>query len=338
MDVTIKDVARVAGVSPSTVSRVLAGNPAISLETQEKVRGVLREMNYYPHAGARSLVTGTSRTIGLVTSRPTTETFANPFFPEVIRGIGSVLDTEGYNLLLSTSQREACLQMLRTRHVDGVILTSSLLGDQLIDALVAEKRNFVLIGRPADHTGQLSHASVNFVNNDNVAAAALATEHLLQRGHRRVAFVSGPQERVYCFDRLQGYRKALATAGLPFEPELVREGRVTQQDGAQALDQLLTLPAPPTAILAMDDILALGVLDAAARRGLRIPADLAIVGFNDSPITTRTRPPLTTVRIPVFDLGAMAARMMLAMLNGASFSPHQVILPSQIIPRESTGG
>ncbi|HLN64671.1 MAG TPA: LacI family DNA-binding transcriptional regulator [Symbiobacteriaceae bacterium] len=343
MDVTIKDVARAAGVSASTVSRVLAGNSAISPPTQEKVRQVLREMNYHPHAGARSLVTGSSKTIGLVTSRPAAETFANPFFPEVIRGIGSVLDGEGYNLLLSTvqgdrNQDEACLNMLRSRHVDGVILTRSVLGDRLIDALVAEKRSFVLIGRPADRQGGLSHPSVPFVNNDNVSAAAVATEHLIERGHRRIAFVSGQRDRVYCFDRLQGYRTALEEAGIAFDPALVSEENVTQQDGAGAMELLLRLRQPPTAILAVDDMLALGIVEAATKRGLRVPADLAVAGFNDSPIAYWTRPSLTTVRIPVFDLGAMAARMMVASLHGIPFRPHQLILPSQIIPRESTNG
>jgi DNA-binding LacI/PurR family transcriptional regulator len=343
VDVTIKDVARAAGVSASTVSRVLTGNPRISPETQEKVRLVLRNLKYHPHAGARSLVTGSSRTIGLVTSRPGAETFANPFFPEVIRGICSVLEVAGYNLVLSTAQGEAnqrksCLDMLRSRHVDGVILTSSRLGDELIDALVSEGRNFVLIGRPADKAGNLSHPAVYAVNNDNILAAAVATAHLVSGGHRRIAFVTGPQHWVYCFDRLQGYRQGLSQAGLPLDPALVQQGNITQQDGNRAVDRLFSLPEPPTAILAMDDTLALGALEAAQRRGLRVPADLAVAGFNDSPIASWTRPQLTTVRIPVFDLGAMAARMLAGLLDGTHARPHQVILPSEIIIRESTAG
>jgi DNA-binding LacI/PurR family transcriptional regulator len=342
-DVTIKDVAKAAGVSPSTVSRVLAGSPSISPKTTEKVRQILREMNYHPHAGARSLVTGTNKTIGLITSRPTTQTFASPFFPEVIRGIGSVLETEGFNLLLSTTQGEAnqqqaCLQMLRSHHVDGVILTSSRLGDELIDSLVAEDRTFVLIGRPADREGRLTHPSVHFVNNDNVSAATVAVEHLIARGHRRIAMISGPSHWVYCCDRFQGYQQALAEAGIPFDSDLVLHGNISQQDAHMSVDRLLRLPSPPTAILGVDDVIALGVLEAALRRGRRVPADLAIAGFNDSPVTSWTRPQLTTVRIPVFDLGAMAARMLVGLLHGIPSRPHQVILPSQIIARESTLG
>ena len=343
MDVTIKDVARVAGVSPSTVSRVLAGQSSISPKTHGKVRQVMRDLNYHPHAGARSMVTGSSRTIGLVTSRPTAETFASPFFPEVIRGIGSVLEAEGYNLVLSTTQgesnqREACLQMLRGRQADGVILTVSRLGDELIDALVAEQRHFVLIGRPADQEGRLSHPNVHFVNNDNVAAAAVAVEHLVSQGHRRIAFINGSSHWVYCYDRFQGYRQGLEAGGLPFDPELVQSGKVTQEDGNRALDSLLALPEPPTAVLALDDILALGVLEQALRRGLRVPADLAVAGFNASPITAWTRPQLTTVRVPIYDLGSMAARMLVGLLRGIPSRPHQVVLPSQIIARGSTLG
>ncbi len=342
-DATIKDVAKVAGVSPSTVSRVLAGDPRISPETQQKVHLVLTELNYHPHAGARSLVTGSSRTIGLITSRPTTEAFATPFFPEVIRGIGSVLEAEGYDLLLSTAQgesnqRRACLHMLRSHHVDGIILTVSRLGDELIDALVAEQRNFVLIGRPADRNGQLSHPKVHFVNNDNVLAAVMTVEHLVSRGHRRIAFINSPEHWVFCYDRLQGYRQGLAEAGLLFDPGLVQHSNITQQDAAQATHRLLSLPQPPTAILAVDDWVALGVLETALRRGIRVPADLAIAGFNDSPITSWTRPSLTTVRTPVYDLGALATRMLVDLLKGIPTRPHQVILPSQIIVRESTLG
>lgn len=343
VDVTIKDVARAAGVSASTVSRVLAGNTNISAATHEKVRQVLREMNYHPHAGARSLVTGSSKTIGLITSRPAAETFATPFFPEVIRGIASVLEGEGFNLLLSTTrgernEREACLQMLRSRHADGVILTTSRLGDDLLDALEAESRNFVLIGRPADGEGRMAHPQVHYVNNDNVLAAVVATEHLVRRGHRRIAFVNGPNHWTHCFDRLQGYRQALEEAGLPFDPALVLQGNITQQDGHHAVDRLITLPQPPTALLAVDDTIALGAMEAAQQRGLRVPQDLAIAGFNDSAITAWTRPQLTSVRIPVYDLGAMAARMLIGLLHGIPSRPHQVILPSQIIARESTLG
>lgn len=343
MNVTIKDVARTAGVSPSTVSRVLANNPSISPQTQERVRQVLQELNYHPHAGARSLVTGSSRTIGLITSRPTAQTFSNPFFPEVIRGIGSVLEAEGYNLLLSTAQGEAgqrqvCLDMLRSRQADGVILTSSSLGDELISALAAERRNFVLIGRPADKQGHPAHPKIHAVNNDNVSAAAAAVEHLIRSGHRRIAYVGGPGRWVFCHDRLQGYRQGLEEAGIPFDGALVHEGSISHQDGETALERLLSLPEPPTAVLAVDDLVAIGVLESALRKGLRVPGDLAVAGFNDSPNASWTRPQLTTVRIPVYDLGAMAARMLVGLLQGVPYRPRQVILPSQVIARESTSG
>ncbi|MCG0238910.1 MAG: LacI family transcriptional regulator [Firmicutes bacterium] len=340
---TIKDVARAAGVSPSTVSRVLAGHPRISQATRERVLQAMQELNYHPNAIARSLVTRTSRTIGLITSRPTEQAFANPFFPEVIRGIGSVLEEEGYNLLLATTHGEdddyeACMRLFRGRQVDGVILTSSRLGDRLIAALVAEEQPFVLIGRPLDAEGRPVYSEAHWVNNDNVAAAQTAVEHLLSLGHRRIGFVNGPPHWVFTYDRLEGYRTALARAGIAYDPDLVLSGHITQQDGGRALERLLSLPDPPTAIVAVDDTLALGVLDAALRRGLRVPEDLAVVGFNDDPITAWTRPTLTTVRIPVFELGVMAARMLVSILRGQPVRPRQVILPCQLIVRASTVG
>lgn len=342
MSVTIKDVARLAGVSPSTVSRVLAGSAKISPKTQEKVRQALRELNYHPHAGARSLVTGNSRTIGMITARPATQTFATSFFWEAIQGIGSVLETTGYNLLLSTARdetagREACLEMLRSRHADGVILTMSQLEDPLIQALVAEKWPFVLIGRPADREGQLV-PDVSYVNNDNVSATAAVVAHLVSVGHRRIGFITGPRERVYCYDRLQGYREGLEQAGIPFDPDLVSEGNITRSEGSQALERLMSLQNPPSAVVAVDDILALGVLDAALKMGLRIPGDLALACFNDSPLWAWTRPRLTAVRIPMYDLGVMAARMLIGLLKGRPSCPPYVILPSQVIVRESTVG
>ncbi|HEY8346553.1 MAG TPA: LacI family DNA-binding transcriptional regulator [Symbiobacteriaceae bacterium] len=342
MGVTIKDVARLAGVSPSTVSRVLAGSPRISPKTQEKVRQALKELNYHPHAGARSLVTGSSKTIGLITSRPIVQAFASTFFSEVIQGIGSVLEAEGYNLLLSTALdedagREACLEMLRSRHADGAILTMSRLDDPLINALVAEKRHFVLIGRPADREGRLI-PDVPYVNNDNVSAAAAVVAHLVSLGHRRIGFITGLRERVYCYDRLQGYRKGLEEAGISYDPALVVEGNITQADAGLALERLMSLSDPPTAVMAGDDVLALGALDAALRMGLRIPGDLALSGFNDTPLWRWIRPRLTTVRIPMYDLGVMAARMLIGLLKGRPSCPPYVILPSQLIVRESTTG
>lgn len=330
---TIKDVARAAGVAPSTVSRVLAGSSRISPDTHARVRTAMRELNYHPNAIARSLARNATHTIGLIISRPAEQAFANPFFPEVMRGIGSVLQAEGYNLLLNmtaspSEERSACMRLLQQRRVDGVILTSARSHDQLIDDLLLEERPFVLIGRVPDAR------PVNWVNNDNVAVGEMAVEHLLTRGHRRIGAIHGPLELTVAVDRREGFQGALIRAGLPVAAELEADGGFTREGGYRAMAQLLALPEPPTAIFCADDAMAVGALMAIREQGKA--RQIALVGVNDDPLTALIDPPLSTVRIPVFDLGATAARRLIDLLTRGNGSPRQVILPSQLVVRESS--
>jgi DNA-binding LacI/PurR family transcriptional regulator len=330
---TIKDVARAAGVAPSTVSRVLAGSSRISPGTQEKVRATMRELNYHPNAIARSLVHKATHTIGLVIARPAEQAFANPFFPEVMRGIGSVLYAEGYSLMLTMTagpaeERSACMRMLRQRRVDGVILTSSRLHDELIDDLINEEFPAVLIGRLSDLR------PVTWVNNDNVAVGQMAVEHLISRGHRRIALIGGPPELTVTADRRQGYGEALYRAGLPVLSEYQAEGGFTKEGGYRAMFQLMGLPQPPTAVFCADDVMAVGALMALKEQSM--VKKIALVGVNDDPLTALIDPPLSTIRIPVFDLGATASHMLVDILSHRVQGPRQVILPSQLVVRESS--
>lgn len=330
---TIKDVARAADVAPSTVSRVLAGSSRISPETQEKVRAAMRELNYHPNAIARSLVAKSTHTIGLVISRPAEQAFANPFFPEVMRGIGAVLQAEGYSLMLTmtadpTEERAACMKMLRGRRVDGVLLTSARLQDQFIDDLLTENHPFVLIGRVPDHR------PVTWVNNDNVAVGEMAVEHLISRGHRRIALISGPADMTVTHDRHQGFVGALQRSGLPVVPGYQLDGGFTKEGGFRAMVQLLSQPEPPTAVFCSDDAMAVGAMMALREQGLT--REVALLGVNDDPLTALIDPPLSTIRIPVFDLGATASRMLVDILAHRVSGPRQVILPSQLVVRESS--
>ncbi|HWI65594.1 MAG TPA: LacI family DNA-binding transcriptional regulator [Symbiobacteriaceae bacterium] len=330
---TIKDVARAAGVAPSTVSRVLAGSSRISPDTQEKVRATMKALNYHPNAIARSLVHKETHTIGLVIARPAEQAFANPFFPEVMRGIGSVLYAEGYSLMLTmtanpTEERRESMRMLRQRRVDGVILTSAHIHDQLIDDLLSEGFPAVLIGRVPDLR------PLSWVNNDNVAVGQMAVEHLVSRGHRRIGLISGPLDLTFTEDRHAGYSQAMLRAGLSVLPEYQVDGGFTKEGGYRAMIQLLNLPDPPTAVFCIDDAMAVGALMALKEQGKQ--RSVAILGVNDDPLTALIDPPLSTVRIPVFDLGATAARMLIDLLRHRVEGPRQVILPSQLVVREST--
>lgn len=330
---TIKDVARVSGVAPSTVSRVLAGSSRISPETHEKVRATMRELNYHPNANARSLVRNATHTIGLIIARPAEQAFTNPFFPEVMRGIGSVLSTEGYNLMLSMTtsaaeEHSACLHMLRQRRVDGVVLTSARNDDRLIDDLLTEEHPFVLIGRAP------GHRQVHWVDNDNVAVGEMAVEHLISKGHQRIGLIGGPQDLTVTTDRRQGYANALSRAGLPLRPEYETDGGFIREGGFRAMVDLLRLAEPPTAVFCTDDAMAVGALLALRTQGQTNA--VALVGVNDDPLAALIDPPLSTIRIPVFDLGAMAARILVDLLAHPVTGPRQVVLPSQLVVRESS--
>lgn len=293
----------------------------------------MRELNYHPNAIARSLVSRSTHTLGLVIARSAEQAFANPFFPEVLRGIGTAIQDEGYTLMLSMTaspaeERTATMRLLRQRRVDGVILTSSRTRDRLIDDLLKEEHPFIVIGRVPDYR------PVNWVNNDNVAVGAMAVEHLLSKGHRRIGFISGPADLVLTADRRQGYITALAAAGVTVSPELEVDGEFTQEGGHRAMQHLMQLPAPPSAVFCADDLMAVGALT--ALKEARQHRSVALIGVNDDPLTQHLDPPLSTVRIPVFDLGATAARGLIDILNRRIGGTRQVILPSQLVVRESS--
>lgn len=293
----------------------------------------MRELNYHPNEIARSLASKSTHTLGLVIARPAEQAFANPFFAEVLRGIGPAIHAEGYNLLLTMAvshqeERSACMKLLRQRRVDGVILTSARLGDRLIDDLIREEFPFVLIGRVPDHR------PVNWVNNDNVVVGAMAVEHLLARGHRRIALIHGAAEMVVSSDRRHGYVNALSNAGVSVRPEYDEDGGFSKEGGYRAMHRLLQLDSPPTAVFCLDDSMAVGALMALKEVGKH--RTVAIVGVNDDPLTQHMDPPLSTIRLPVFDLGSTAARTLIDLLARRSASPRQVILPSQLVVRESS--
>lgn len=333
---TIKDVARLAGVATSTVSRVLGGSPRISVETQERVRDAMRSLNYHPNAIARSLARRTTGTLGLIIDRPAEQAFTNPFFTEVIRGISSVIHAEGFNLLLVTHTspqegRKNCLQLLRQRRVDGVILAGSRVRDRLIDDLVAEGHPFVLIGRVLDDR------PISWVNNDNEGIGAMATDHLIGCGHRRIAMISGPSEFVVTVDRRHGFEQSLRQAGVPLVHDYLREVLFTREGGYQAMSALLNLVTPPSAVFCGDDNLAVGALFCLRERGIPCgPGGIALIGVNDDPVSELVTPALSTVRIPVFDLGGTAARLLLDRLVRRSEAVPQVFLPGTLVVRDTS--
>lgn len=333
MQATIKHVAQAAGVSPSTVSRVLTGDVRISEPTRQRVQQAMNQLGYHPNAIARSLVRQSSRTIGLVMSRPARTAMAIPFYPEIIGGIAEMATSAGYHVLLvSSDSREQeyslALDLLRHRKVEGIVHLASRVQDKLISALVGEHFPAVVIGR-------VPGMNIPCVNNDNVAAARMAVEHLLGRGLARVAFVGGSPDLVVTCDRLEGYRQALKGYGITPQDEWVVFTESSVAAAMIAAGQLFEGTVAPTGIFAMDDTIAAGILKAAHRRGLHVPRDLAVVGFNDDPIADFVEPALTTVRIPIFEMGRQAAGMLLQIIQAGN-APDNIVVPAELIVRHSS--
>lgn len=334
VNVTIKDVAKRAGVSPSTVSRVIADHPRISPDTKEKVRAIMSELGYYPNAIARSLVNQTSNSIGLIRSRLTEENFANPFFPAVIQGISSVAHKHRLSLVLSTGKTfqqedEESLTLLRQRRVDGVILLASHRDDQLIPRLTQDRFPFVLIGR---YEGS---EEINWVNNNNVEDAKTAVQYLLNKGHRQIACLDGDPRYVVSADRLLGYERAFQDHNLEVPKNLVEHSAFSVEGGYQATQRLLTRRVPFSALFAVDDLVAIGAMRALQERGMKVGSEVAVVGFNDTILGACVQPALTSVRVPIYELGQIAVQMLTAQIYGSGVYPHHQMLPASLVVRDS---
>lgn len=336
MRVSIKDIARAAGVSHSTVSRALANSPLISPGKKELIRGLARDMGYSPDAGARSLAMGHTCTVGVVVT-----TIADPFSAEVIEGIEGAAYGSGYSLVLATSQDEpereiAAVETLRSKRVDAVIVISSRVGVLQRERLDAAGVPVILLNTHSWPHGRPLGKQTLSVRVDDVHGARLATRHLLALGHRRIGHVTGPAGHSPTDDRLAGYNTALAEAGITPDPALVCMGNGRLDAGVAAMPLFCGLADRPTGIFCYNDMTAIGLLAAARRAGLAVPHDLAVVGFDDIPFATYTSPPLTTIAQPKFEMGQRAMQMALALMSGQTDEMQDVVLLGRLVARETT--
>lgn len=337
MNVTIKDVAKRAGVSPSTVSRVLSNHPRISRETSQKVRDIMEEMGYHPNMMAKSLVSKTTETICVILPKPAEELFLNLFFMELIRGIVTQANRSGYDVLISSGgtekeEVEAISRLLNGRRVDGAILLYSRQEDAVVDYLKANNYPFVLIGRSEKYPDLLS------VDTDNVQAAYDATKHLITLGHERIGFVSGPSNLIVSQDRMQGYGQALADAGLAMRKEWIVEGEFLQESGYRAMSFFMNLPERPTALVIVDDIVAFGVLRGLNELGYKVPEDVSMISFNNISLSELSNPPLSSVDIGIYNLGYTASQALIQSIRkpNEQGSPNRYIIPHRLMIRESS--
>ncbi|GEL07940.1 LacI family DNA-binding transcriptional regulator [Salisediminibacterium halotolerans] len=336
MAVTIKDVAKLADVAPSTVSRVIANSPRISDRTKEAVREAMNELGYHPNFNARSLANQSTKTIGVVMPNSANKTFQNPFFPEVIRGISSRSHQLEYGLYLSTGQTEDEIfeevqDMVLGKRVDGIILLYSRVNDKVMNYLHQQKFPFTVIGRPYEP----SMTDLTYVNNDNFKAAKTVTEYLLLLGHEKIAFIGGNLDFVVTVDHMEGYRKALTNAGIDLRDEYVVFHEELQEGGQEAVIDLMSLAERPTALIVADDIMTFGVMRMLAEMEMSVPDDVSIISFNNVTISELSSPPMTTVDINIFSLGYEAASCLIDLIHKPGIEPKQVLIPHKMIKRQT---
>lgn len=335
--ITSHQVAERAGVSRTTVSFVLneVEGAQISEETRQRVLQAALELGYVPHATARSLASGRTHILGLITCQPANHIIIDAYIHQVLYGLSEASRLHGFRVLIESvedvSQREAYVHLVRANRIDGILVSGPRADDRQLPALIADGFPIVLLGC-------LKGSPVSFVDVDNQAAACQAVNHLVALGHERIAFITnGPLEYTSATDRLSGYRQALRNAALSCDETMVRYGNFDMESGYRAMQSLLKASPRPTAVFVASDVVAFGAMKAVRERGLYIPDDLALVGFDDVPMARYISPALTTIRLPAVEQGLRGGQMLIDLIGGNVPAETQVYLETELVVRQSCG-
>jgi len=326
---TIQDVAKAAGVSVATVSRVLNKSKSVSAETRELVLDTIKKLNYQPNLLGRNLRRTETRLILILLP-----SISNPFYATLVKGAEDVAHKNGYNVMLCNTDSDinrerTYLELLKNRLADGLIFMSPEIDK---DELTSISKNFPVVQCCEYKEG----ADVPRIAIDNLAAAYKAVKHLVGLGHRRIGMISGGNEYVSTKQRELGYRNALEDSGIDFDSTLIKHGNYGFRSGLRAANQLLSMSNRPTAIFAISDSMAVGAIRAAKENGLKVPGDLAVVGFDDISFASMCEPPLTTISQPKYDLGCAAMELLLWQIQGKHVETNEIILEHELIIRQST--
>lgn len=331
---TLKTIAKVTGFSVTTVSRALGGFDDVNEETRRIILEEAHRQGYEPNMQARALQSKRSRTIGLILSSDGLR-FPDPFFGEFVSGIGAEAAAAGFDLLLSATNPEqdeldTYRRMGAGRRVDGLVLVRALIDDPRITYLRHTKMPFVVFGRTESTDDYI------YLDVDGVAAQSLLTQHLIDLGHRRIAYIAPPFNLMFTRYRLQGFRETMAHNGLLIPDHAIIEGALTEQSGYAAACLLLQQDMPPSAIMTGNDLMAIGVMIAVREHGLRVGRDVAVAGFDDIPAAEHLHPPLTTIRQPIFEIGQTLTRTLLDVIAGQAVTNPAMLLQPELVIREST--
>ena len=327
---TMKDVALKAKVSTATVSRALMNPDKVSQATRNRVEKAAREVGYLPQPMGRNVKRNESRTILVIVPD-----ICDPFFSEIIRGIEVTAANHGYLVLIGdcahqNQQEKTFIDLIITKQIDGMLLLGSRLP---FDASIEEQRNLPPMVMANEFAPELELPTVHI---DSLTAAFDAVNYLYEQGHKRIGCIAGPEEMPLCHYRLQGYVQALRRCGIMVDPQYIARGDFTFEAGSKAMQQLLDLPQPPTAVFCHSDVMALVALSQAKRQGLKVPEDLSIIGFDNIDLTQFCDPPLTTIAQPRYEIGREAMLLLLDQMQGQHVGSGSRLMDCELIIRGST--
>jgi LacI family transcriptional regulator len=334
LDLTLEDIAKLAGVSRSTVSRVINDHPNVREKVRKRVLEVIDNTGYHPNAAARTLASQRSWMIGLVIPRTVSNIFSDPYFPRLTQGIARACNQYNYTLglfLISSKEDEEKIlsRVSRKGLLDGILVQSGQIGDQLIDRMALSNLPLVIVGRPSRPT------EVSYIDVDNVNGAYSAVRHLLRLGYQRIGTITGLSKTTVSNDRKEGYIKALTEQGRSIDESLIVDGDFSEAGGYYAMQKMLN--AKPDAVFAASDIMAIGAMRAVRDEKMSIPGDVAFVGFDDLPVSTIPDPPLTTIRQPIAQFGFNAVNILIDLIDNGIKPARRVIMDTELVIRSSCG-
>lgn len=336
MGATIRDVARLAGVSHSTVSRVLNDKGVISEETKQRIYAAMEELKYVPNDFARSFASGSPHTIALVIDVDNASDYANNFFNNTVFGIETAAHRSGYNLMVANGSEDfggtdGIERLVAGKRIDGIVFPESIVNPGFLQKLEELQFPNVILGRPKDIDMESDWVDIN-----NTQAGALAVKHLLGNGYRRIAFVSDGYDKLFNQDRIEGYCRELTAEGIAVDQSLIIHGEADHESGCACARELLTPESRPDAIICSNDRMALGVLRTAKAMGIRVPEELGIVCCDNTAVTELAQPDITSIDVDTFELGLQVAETLINRIENAAASIRQILLSTRIIEREST--
>lgn len=334
MKITIADIAKKAKVSKMTVSRVLSGKGPVKQETHDRIKKIIDEMGYQPNWMARSLASNRSMILGVIIPK-IEHMFLDNYIAQILSGVTDVALQNDYRIMLCPiepvpNQDSEYLSVARSRLLDGMILLKTKVEDPNINVLADSGFPFVLINH------KKYSKNINFVDSKNIQGAKMAVQHLYEKGHREIAFIAGSMDETNARDRLKGFREAMAESGLNCPDEWIVYGDFDKDTAYRESEKIFLSSKRPTAIFCSDDYMAIGIMDRIKQNGLKIPEDIAVIGFDDIELADYVKPTLTTIRQPIYELGKMGAQILLKLIDDMKNGPVHKLLNVELVERDST--